>query len=108
MAPELHFLADIMGFTRPIDNAILQFEADEPRAFGSSSLFLVPTLSSRQEHKTIPFHAPPSTKRGVLISMPAHQTSAGRDSRPYVKPSSRFRGDALQYWPRGYPSHDDL
>jgi hypothetical protein len=102
--PRVAFLEGIMGFTRPIDNAILQFEADEPRAFGSSRLFVMLAQSARNHGKTIPFHFALPPKRGVLIPMPTQEPP----SSPHGKSHSRFRGNTLECWPRGYPSHDDL
>jgi hypothetical protein len=91
----------IMGFTRPIENAILRLEADEARAFGSSRRFVMRAQSAR---KTIPFRATPPPKRGVLLPMPTQAPA----SNSRGKSSVRFRGNTLEYWPRGYPSHDDL
>jgi len=93
-----------MGFTGPIDNAIFLFEADEPRAFGSSRLSVMRARSARNHGKTIPFRFALPPKRGVLIPMPTQEPPAS----PHGKSHSQFRGNTLECWPRGYPSHDDL
>jgi len=100
--PRVAFLTRIMGFTRPIDDAILQFEADEPRTSGSSRLFVMPARPAdwRQEKTPIPFQR----RRGNLLLMP----KPGTLSRPIGRSNIQFHGNAIEYWPRGYPAHDDL
>jgi hypothetical protein len=93
-----------MGFTRPTNHAILKFEADGLGAFSSSRLFVMPMQAVRKDGRKIPLHTALPERRGALIRMPMQEPS----SNSRGKSSIQFRGNNLEYWPRGYPSHDDL
>lgn len=89
----------MMGFTEPDEAEILQMTADEPSNTGSAQLFIMP---ARADDRVTPLVARRRKKNNV-VTMPLR----GRHPS-YQGLTLQYPGNALEYWPRGYPAHDDL
>jgi hypothetical protein len=82
------------GFTQPDDDTTLPMEAEESGNFSAARLYVMPV---RPEDRLTPF--PTRRRRNNVISMPL---------RGNYRSTPQYPGNALEYWPRGYPAHDDL
>jgi hypothetical protein len=92
----------IMGTTRPFNNPTHSFEAEEALLAGSPQLYVMPAPPLPLLDEELPF--PISGKGGKLIYMPARW---GVGVAP-AKSRRQYRGNAVECWPKGYPTHDDL
>jgi hypothetical protein len=86
-----------MGTIRPF-NSIPPIEAEESVA---PQLFVMPVPQLPLGGDDLPY--PMAGKGGKLIYMPARWGA-------YTPAKSRrqYRGNAVECWPKGYPTHDDL
>ena len=89
----------MMGYVRAFENALPRLEADEPTNFGPSPLFVMPI-------RTAPPTAPLvfRRRRDNVIAMPLRDKPAA----PPARALTLLCGNAVECWPRGYPSNDDL
>jgi hypothetical protein len=88
----------IMGFSEPIENAL--HEVEENHSFPSSRFLVIPLREDQPPTRTIPFRRP----RAKILTMPLREYPSARPGISKIG----YCGHALEYWPRGYPSHDDL
>lgn len=98
MAPRLLHAPGMMDFIQPGDDVTLQVAADEFRSTASAQLFIMP---ARTDDRVIPLVA--RRRKDNVVAMPLR----GRYPS-YQGPALQYPGNALEYWPRGYPAHDDL
>ena len=91
-----------MGTIRPFNNPIHSLEAEEAPGAGSSQLYVMPVSQLSIESDELPF--PVAGTGGKLIYMPARWSGAPVP----VKSRRQYRSDAVECWPKGYPTHDDL
>ncbi len=88
-----------MGTIRPFNNPTL--EAEETLAMGSSQLYMMPTPQIPVGDDELPF--PTAGTGGKLIYVPARWGTVAP-----AKSQRQYRGNAVECWPKGYPTHDDL
>lgn len=91
-----------MGTIRPFHHPIHSLEAEEFPQVGDPQLYMMPVPQPLQEGEELPY--PVAGKGGKLIYMPARWSAV---SAP-VKSRRQYRGNAVECWPKGYPTHDDL
>ncbi|HTA79879.1 MAG TPA: hypothetical protein VK720_10050 [Terracidiphilus sp.] len=88
-----------MGTIRPFNNPI---HSEETPAAGSSLLYVMPISQLPLDSDELPY--PIAGRGGKLIYMPARWSAAPAP----VKSGRQYRGNAVECWPKGYPTHDDL
>lgn len=92
----------IMGTVRPFNDPSRPLEAEALAQIGSPQLYVMPAPQQQPVNDGLPF--PVAGAGGKLIYMPARWSVA---SAP-IKPRRQYRSNAVEYWPKGYPTHDDL
>lgn len=89
-----------MGTIRAFNNSIRPLEAEEALASSSPELYMMPVPQIPMGDQ-LPY--PIAGKGGKLIYMPARWGTIAP-----VKPRNQYCGNAVECWPKGYPTHDDL
>lgn len=87
-----------MGFSEPIENTLP--EVGENHRFPSAPFLVIPVHRNQPPARTIPLRRP----RAKVLTMPSRAFSSASAATSRIG----YCGHALEYWPRGYPSHDDL
>jgi hypothetical protein len=88
----------MMEFSGPIEN--VHNEAGEDHGSPSGRFLVIPLRGDQQPARTIPFRR----SRAKVLTMPLRAYPSASSGVSVIG----YAGNALEYWPRGYPSHDDL
>jgi hypothetical protein len=96
----MHAIGSVMtGYTRRFENTLPRLEADEPINLGSSQLFVMPVRTGTPSAPLV-FRR----QRNNVVPMPLRD----KPSLSAARPLTLLCGNAVECWPRGYPSNDDL